>query len=179
MRTATCIAVLMSGLLAGLPMAVPADTPLPTVATFTVSAQVVPGCGIVGRTASSGLNFGTLDFGSHPAVATGRVESQARLGGAALQLECSPDSRVDITVDGGLHGEGGAQRNVQLAGGDQRIPYSLYSDAALSRPLAIGQPISLTVSGTIDLPIYGVLSLPGPGAPAGLYTDTVRVTLSY
>ncbi|MHA7201291.1 SCPU domain-containing protein, partial [Burkholderia pseudomallei] len=54
------------------PAAGRADTLLPRTQAFTVSAQIVAGCGVAGGGPASGLNFGTLDFGAHPAVATGQ-----------------------------------------------------------------------------------------------------------
>lgn len=158
------------------PAAGRADTLLPRTQTFTVSAQIVAGCGVAGGGPASGLNFGTLDFGAHPAVATGQVS--AAVGGGALQIECSPGSTLKMTIDGGANASAGnTQRN--LASGGARVAYRLYSDPARTQAIAVGQAVSLPVSGTITLPIYGALTLPGGGAPAGTYTDTAQVTLSY
>lgn len=163
------------GLMVGL---VHADTALPTTASFVVTAQVVAGCGIVGTSQTSGLDFGTLDFGTHSTVATGELSAVALSGGLPVQIECSPGSTLSITVDAGLHANAG-QRRLQLVGQADVVAYALYADAARTQPLLIGQPVSLPVSGTINMPIHGVLTLPGTGLPAGAYADTAQVTLSY
>ncbi|KVL51682.1 spore coat protein U domain-contain protein [Burkholderia cepacia] len=167
--------VLMFGAVV-LPVASVADTALPTTKTFVASAQIVTGCGVAGGT-SSGLNFGTLDFGAHPAVASGNVS--ASTSGSALQIECSPGSTLKMTVDGGTHpSAGNAQRNLQGPGGAQ-IAYQLYGDVAHTKVIGVGQAISIPVSGTATLPIYGVLTLPGGAVRVGTYTDVAQITLSY
>ncbi|KVE37908.1 Csu type fimbrial protein [Burkholderia sp. TSV86] len=168
-------AILLLGI-ATLPVCGNADTLLPRTQTFTVSAQIVAGCGVAGGGASSGLNFGMLDFGTYPAVATG--QATASVGSGAVQIECAPGSTLKMTIDGGAHASAGnTQRN--LASGNARIAYRLYSDPGRTQAIAIGQAVSVPVSGTITLPIYGALTLPGNGVPAGTYTDTAQVTLSY
>ncbi|CAJ8040997.1 type I pilus protein [Burkholderia pseudomallei] len=56
--------------------------------TGTVNSQLVltTGCAVdTGGGSVNSANFGTLDFGAHPAVATGQVS--AAVGGGALQIE--------------------------------------------------------------------------------------------
>jgi spore coat protein U-like protein len=153
-----------------------ADTLLPKNQTLTVSAQIVAGCGIAGGGSTNSLKFGTLDFGTYPAVSTGQVT--ASVGSNALQIECSAGSTLTMKIDAGASpGAGNTQRN--LANGRTRIAYRLYSDSGRTKVIGIGQPVPLSVSGTLTLPVYGVLTLPGGAVPAGSYTDTAQVTLSY
>ncbi|MGS0893973.1 Csu type fimbrial protein [Burkholderia stagnalis] len=159
------------------PIAGRADTPVPTTQTFTVSAQIVAGCGVAGGGAGTGLDFGTLDFGAYPAIAAG--PATATSGGSALQIECSPGTTLKMSVDGGIHPTGGnTQRNLANAG-NTLIAYRLYADAGRTIALAVGQPVSIPASGVVSLPIYGALTLPGGATPPGTYTDTAQVTLSY
>ncbi|MBN3787164.1 spore coat U domain-containing protein [Burkholderia sp. Ac-20353] len=177
MRTFKSLAFLPSALALALPVAGIADTVLPRTQTFTVSAQIVAGCGVVGGGSGTGLDFGTLDFGTHPAIATG--QANATTGGSALQIECSPGTTLKMTVDGGIHPTlGNTQRNLANAG-SRLIAYRLYADASRTNALAVGQAVSIAVSGTVSLPIYGALTLPGGNTPAGTYIDTAQVTLSY
>lgn len=165
-------AVVLAGVLA-LPAVGVADTLLPNTKTFAVTAQIVAGCGLVGTE----RNFGLLDFGTQPAVASGRVSAGAQ--GSVLQIECTPGTLLRLAVDGGLQpGAAGTQRNLQGPGG-ALIAYRLYVDASLTQALGIGQTVSIPVSGVISLPIYGALDLPGGTSPAGTYTDTAQVTVSY
>ncbi|HDR9488820.1 TPA: spore coat protein U domain-containing protein [Burkholderia stabilis] len=152
-----------------------ADTPIPTTKAFTVSAQIVSGCGVSGG--GTGLDFGLLDFGTYPAVSVGQVNTVTT--GSVLQIQCSSGTTLKIAVDGGLNpSSGNTQRNLQ-GPGQTLIGYRLYADAAHTQTLNIGQPVSIPVSGVASLPIYGSLSLPGGTAPAGTYTDTAQVTVSY
>ncbi|WDD91518.1 spore coat U domain-containing protein [Burkholderia sp. FERM BP-3421] len=153
-----------------------ADTPLPRTQAFGVSAQIVAGCGLRGAGAGA-LDLGPLDFGVHPAVAAGTVT--VATAGHALQLECSPGTTLALTIDGGRQPGAGHGARQLTAGGGVRIPYRLYADAARTRPIGIGQAVSMPVSGIVALPIYGELSLPGGGVPAGVYTDTAQVTFGY
>ena len=102
----------------------------------------------------------------------------------------SANMTYTVRADNGLHATGGGQRRVQLGGTANRYNYNLYRDAGFSQawgntagtdydsttygPLAFGA--SLTASMT--LPFY--LRIPQdltPGA-AGIYTDTVTVSLN-
>ncbi|OMG70840.1 Csu type fimbrial protein [Burkholderia ubonensis] len=160
-----------------IPAASVAETTLPKTRTFMVSARIVAGCGVVGGGPGTGLDFGSLDFGVHTAVAHGDVSAAA--GGSGLQIECTPGSTLKMTIDGGASpSAGNTQRNLKGAGGTL-IPYRLYADAGHAQSIGVGQAISIPVSGGIALPIYGALTLPGGTAPAGAYADTAQVTLSY
>ncbi|CAB3961368.1 spore coat protein U domain-contain protein [Burkholderia aenigmatica] len=175
MRIAEPLVFLMGAL--ACPIAGLADTAVPTTRTFAVSAQIVSGCGVAGGGSGTGLDFGTLDFGTYPAVAAG--QAVATSGGSALQIECSPGTTLKMSVDGGMHPTGGnTQRNLASAG-NALIAYRLYADASRTTVLAVGQPVSIPASGVVSLPIYGALTLPGGATPPGTYTDTAQVTLSY
>ncbi|WP_420994511.1 spore coat protein U domain-containing protein [Cupriavidus sp. 30B13] len=175
---------MLASLLASLPAALPvvlsapapacADTMLPATRTLLVSARIVPGCGVAGGGAGTGLALGTLDFGTYPAVASG--QAGAALAGA-LQIECAGATALRMTVDGGLHPSGG-QRHLRGAAGTL-VAYRLYADAGRTRPIAIGQAVSVMVPGVASLPLHGELTLPGGRAPPGAYTDTAQVTLTY
>lgn len=154
------------------------DTLLPTTHTLTVSAQIVTGCSVINGSGGT-LNLGMLNFGTWPAVATGPVGA-AQVSGSGVQIQCTPGLNLSMTVDGGLHPTAGnSQRNL-LGPNATSIAYQLYADAGHTRPIGIGEALAVPVSGgTVTLPIYGGLTLPGPTVPPGTYTDTVQVTLSY
>ncbi|AIC22585.1 spore coat protein [Pseudomonas chlororaphis] len=149
--------------------------PLPlsavTSQSFQVSATVVAGCLVVGGVS----NYGSLDFGSSSALATGTV--QAALIGA-VQLQCTPGVTLNMTVDGGLYSSSG--RHLQLDSGSARVAYSLFRDAAYSENLGIGQSVAVAYSdaNNIRLPIYGQVQLPG-NQPGGTYSDVLQVQLSW
>ncbi|MGI4812063.1 MAG: Csu type fimbrial protein [Janthinobacterium lividum] len=170
------------GVLAVLGKPVHADTPVPSTAIMPVSANIVAGCGVYGTSATSALNFGTLNFGIQAAVANGTVGAAAlTVPGSAVQIQCTPGATLRVSVDGGLYAGNGVQRYLSLGSGLQRVPYALYRDASATVSLGIGQSIAVPAAtgAIINLPIYGVVTLPGAGLRAGTYVDSLNVTLSY
>jgi len=149
-----------------------------------VRVDVQRGCQLVGQQRSAGIEqLGVLDFGS-----TARLDEPAGPLGAALmnerlpRLECNPDTPYQLRVDGGLHGGVGDVR--YMAGSAEHskpIPYRLYQDPARRIPLAVDVPMSGRVpsSGTVDLPLYARIE-PLAGIPrASLYSDLVKVTVTW
>lgn len=149
-----------------------------------VRIDVQRGCQLVGITRSAGTEqLGVLDFGSGP-----RLDDPAGPLSAALisqrqpRLECNPDTRYQVRVDGGLHGGVGDVRYLSTATAESRpIPYRIYVDAARQVPLAVNVPVSGRVpdSGSVDLPLYGRIE-PLKAIPAvGRYSDLLKVTVTW
>lgn len=68
-----------------------------------------------------------------------------------------------------------------MALGSQAVTYGLYKDAARSQPWGSAGTQLVTGSGAgaaQNLPVYGRV-LPQSTPPAGSYTDTVVVTVTY
>ncbi len=167
-----CLATLLS-----LP-AVPAT--IPTTATLSVNATIVRGCLVSGATGQvTGVNFGTIDFGTHSAVRTG---SETRLsgsgaGGQAL-IQCTPGTAVQVAADAGQNAQGSQRRLSNNAGA--YVPYALALATAPATALVPNVPAGLTLgSSAAALLLQGTATFPGFGLPAGVYTDTVQVTLSW
>lgn len=142
--------------------------------SFQVTATVVDGCLITG-----GPAIGKLDFGSHAGSDRQRFTA-AMVQNTAFTLACTPGTTLTLRIDGGSHYTN--QRNLQRVGGTTLIGYQLYRDAGLTSAGAIpvGQNVPLTYSDAnhIVLPVYGALQLSGM-SPAGTYTDTLTVTMSW
>ena len=149
--------------------------PLPLAAvtsqSFQVSATVTAGCLVMGGVS----NYGNLDFGTQSALATNTVQVQLSDG---VQLQCTPGVTLNMSVDGGQYNSNG--RHLQLDGGSARVAYQLFSDAAFSENLGIGQSVAVAYSdaNNIRLPIYGQVQLPGE-QPGGIYSDVLQVQLSW
>lgn len=157
-----------------------AATPIPTTATFAVSATVVAGCMVVGNpTQTSGVTFGMLDFGNHPAVSTSNVSSTVSMsGGQMAQLQCTTGVSVTMTVDGGQNSVGNQRR--MKRGTNQYVPYSLYAAPNGVTPITPGNGISVSTNGSAwTLPVWGIASPPGSSLPGGSYSDTVQVLFSW
>lgn len=141
-----------------------------TTSTFLVNAAITSGCLVVG----SGSNYGSLNFGSWSALATGTAT--AAVPGTGVKLQCTPGVTLNMKVDGGQNA--GTSRN--LKAGSALVAYQLFRDAAYSQALGISQSVTVAYSDStnISLPIYGRLSLPG-NVPAGSYSDVLQVELSW
>ncbi|MEQ5842836.1 spore coat protein U domain-contain protein [Paraburkholderia acidicola] len=147
----------------------PASGHAQTTHNLTVSAEIVPGCSVVGGGPTNNIDFGRFNFGTHPAVSRERVT--ALFNGSEVQIACTRGLPVTMRIDGGANPDArNTQRN--LANGGARIAYQLFSDAARTQAIGIGQPVPRGQ-------VFGALTLPGGAVPAGTYTDTVQITLSY
>ena len=152
-----------------------ASVPMPLAAvtsqSFLVSATVTAGCLVSGGVS----NYGSLNFGSRSALATGTVQV-ALTGG--VQLQCTPGVTMNMTVDGGQYNSSG--RHMQQNTGSNRVAYQLFRDAAYSQSLGIGQSVAVayTDANNIRLPIYGQVQLPGT-QPGGTYSDVLQVQLTW
>lgn len=162
--------------------------------TLQSQIQLTAGCVIAGSSGNaSGVNFGLLDFGTKPSTFTGIVTATAS-GGESVsgptQIVCSPDVLgISIQVGAGsFPGQGGsigvgsrAMRNGSTAA---YIPYEVYRDAGHTLAYPTGSAVTgITVPANgvaFALPIYGQINKSDPSAlPAGMYTDTLQITLTY
>lgn len=159
-----------------------------------LNAQVVlqSGCIIAGAPGAgvSGVNLGTLDFGSQPSTFTGVLTASASggVGGAgATQITCSPDiTALTVSVSGGNNpGQGSSVGTGSRAMkfGASYLPYEVYSDSALTTayPSATGLGVVLPGTGApVNLPVFGRINKTSPNAmSAGTYADILQVTLSW
>ncbi|ALV91019.1 MULTISPECIES: spore coat U domain-containing protein [Pantoea] len=146
---------------------------LPT-ATFQVSASVVAGCVVSGT--NTGV-FGTLNFGTQSGVASSSV-SASYVQSTTITLACTPGTAVSMSINGGSNYT--TTRNLKISGNTNTVAYSLYTNAAHTTAIPVNTAVALSYSNAnnITLPIYGLLTLPGP-TRAGTYTDTLTVTLSW
>jgi len=146
-----------------------------------VSLEIGQGCAINGQ-ASAGVNkFGSVDFGQHSNlelyIDAESIDSNG--AGGSVTLNCNNLLGYSIALDDGLHtAEPGTRR---VAQGSEYVSYDLYQDSARSvRWGSSGEAMTLQGSGSEQpLVIYGRV-VNGQSTPtAGLYTDTVRMTVSW
>ncbi|KQP43664.1 spore coat U domain-containing protein [Pseudorhodoferax sp. Leaf274] len=180
MRFAGLLATLVSGtVLALMGSGVSrAATQVPTTANFLVSATVSSGCWVVGNVSqTSGIGFGKLDFGSHPAVQAGNYDASIGMAASPAQVQCTPGATVTMTIDGGQNAQG-SQRRMRF--GSYYLPYTLTTQPAGGTVVAPGVGVSVDASaGPTLVPVYGRATAPGAGLPAGQYTDTLQVVFSW
>ena len=124
-------------------------------------------------------NLGTLNFGSRGPTWDTPVEALMEGSESNLRVVCNPSVRgFSVSIDGGNNGNGVTR---QLSNGRQTIPYRLYLDAAGNNSYSIGQQHNFVVAsgGHVPIPVYGMVMANPDALPAGVYRDTLRVTLDW
>lgn len=147
----------------------------------TASLVLTSSCQVNGVVGSSNLNFGTLNFGTTSSLFTQASSQVLSGGGGAMSILCSSGTAPVIKVRAGSHdgqATGGARALADGAG--HFVPYDFYTDTGFSNLLAIDGTISLATStGTAQtINLYGK-AVGVAGLPAGTYTDTVAVELTF
>lgn len=121
-----------------------------------------------------------LDFDNHGPTWDNRLSAEiSDSERAPLAVSCNPSvSSFTVTIDGGAHGDGSTRR---LSNGRQTIPYRLSADASGRNSYSIGQQRNfvLTKSTQIPISVFGSVEANARALPAGIYTDTLTVTLDW
>jgi len=126
------------------------------------------------------VSGGVLDFGQQGPMWSNPLRATVdEAGGSNLQVSCNPAVRAfTVTINGGTNPAGNTRR---LSNGGVLIPYQLSTDPAGRSNYGIGQQLSFSVSSAaqIPIPIYGVVVANPEALPAGVYRDTLTVTLDW
>jgi spore coat protein U-like protein len=121
-----------------------------------------------------------LDFGSQGPTWTNPINANlSDAGNGKLKVSCNPSvTGFTVTIDGGIHGDGTTRR---LSNGTQTIPYRLFFDASGGDSYSIGQQryFAVTNGAQIPIPVFGSVVANTSAVPAGVYTDTLTVTLDW
>ncbi|MCO7569324.1 spore coat U domain-containing protein [Pseudomonas chlororaphis] len=125
-------------------------------------------------------DLGLLDFGRQGPTWVNPIKaSLADSAAGRLQVACNPSvTGFTVTINGGLNGDGTTRR---LSNGRQTIPYRLFVDASGSNSYSIGQQRNFAVSSgrRIPIPVFGSVVANTRAVPAGVYTDTLTITLDW
>lgn len=151
------------------------------VMTGTIQVQMVisPACEVNSAGAAMAGNLGQLHFGSQGPTWMGPLSANIQNSGAAVHVTCN--ASVDgftVTIDGGLNGDGNTRR---LSNGSRTIAYRLTVDAEGSDSYRVGEQRNFAVSSDIrnPIPVFGVVVANTNALPAGVYSDTLTVTLDW
>ncbi|MHA7117035.1 Csu type fimbrial protein [Pseudomonas promysalinigenes] len=149
--------------------------------TISSTLTLTAACQVNGSTGTTGLNFGTLNFGTADALFSTVNGQVLGGGGAAMSILCSAGTVPVIKVRAGAHdGQSTGGTRALADGAGNYVPYDFYTDAGRTTLLAIdgtiALPTSTGVAQTVNL--YGQ-ARGKAGLPAGTYTDTVAVELSF
>ena len=144
---------------------------------------LIAGCEVTNAPAlppARSAHLGTLDFGLQGP--TWNAPIKASLDGDSsgkLNVACNPSvTGFTVTIDGGTHGDGNTRR---LSNGRQTLPYQLFVDPSGARSYSIGQQhnFAVTSGAQIPIPVFGSVVANTRAVPAGVYTDTLTVTLDW
>ncbi|MGC5702032.1 spore coat protein U domain-containing protein [Pseudomonas sp. NFXW11] len=156
-------------------------------AATTVTGQInstlilTSSCQVNGVGGSTGLSFGALNFGTTNSLFTTATGQVLGGGGGALSILCSSGTTPSLTIQGGANdGMSSGGTRALYDGVANYVPYDLYTDAGHSQILAINGVINLAPSTGVaqTVNIYGQ-AVGKAGLPAGTYTDTVAVQLTF
>ncbi|WP_275554243.1 spore coat protein U domain-containing protein [Mixta sp. Marseille-Q2659] len=164
-----------------------------TTGTINATLTLTTGCLVNGQPGTSGVNFGTLDFGSSAATFDTLNATLVGAAGTGIYVRCTTGQTYNVQVTSSnaapatVYGEVTGQPRYLLLGADntQGISYTLYSDAGFSN--AIANNTSIPATGTANptlgdnYQIFGRITGGGFNAtiPAGTYTDTISVAVNY
>jgi len=141
---------------------------------------IIAGCEVThtGGPDSPASDTGTLDFGQHGPTWNEPVKaSLSENAGGQLNIACTPSvTGFIVTVNGGTHGDGTTRR---LSNGRRTVPYQLFLDASGSQRYSIGQQHYFAVAHGARVPLFGSVVANTRALPAGVYTDTLTVTLDW
>ncbi|MFJ4153244.1 spore coat U domain-containing protein [Pseudomonas sp. NPDC089752] len=169
-------------ILAGLGLALASHAQAATVTgTISSTLTLISACQVNGSTGTSGLNFGTLSFGTQEALFTTANGQVLGGGGGAMSILCSAGTVPAIRVRAGAHDGASSGGTRALAdGAGNFVPYDFYTDTGRTQLLAIDGTITLPTSTGVaqTVNLYGQ-ARGKAGLPAGVYTDTVAVELSF
>ena len=167
--------------LLGLTLASSAIAATTVTGQITSSLTLISSCQVNGAGGTTGLNFGALDFGVANSLFT---EADAQVlggGGGGLSILCSSGTIPAVKVRAGSHdGQSPGGTRALADGGGNFVPYDLYTDAGHSQILAIDGVINLAASTGVaqTVNLYGQ-AVGKAGLPAGTYTDTISVELTF
>lgn len=154
-----------------------------TTVTGQISSTLIltSSCQVNGVGGSTGLNFGALNFGTINSLFTTATGQVLGGGGGALSILCSSGTTPSLTIQGGNNdGMSSGGTRALYDGVANYVPYDLYTDSGHSQIVAINGVINLApstgVAQTVNL--YGQ-AVGKAGLPAGTYTDTVSVQLTF
>jgi spore coat protein U-like protein len=159
------------------PMAVCENAAEAGTATANLTVQVT-------ITASCTINTATLDFGSNAGTT---LISSAINAATTVSVTCTNGSPYSIGMNNGANASGSQRR---MASGANFLNYNLYTDAARLNAWTTAASNSTctttnscflgTGSGSAQsVNIYGTVPSVGTAPPAGVYTDTVTMTITF
>lgn len=135
-----------------------------TTGNLSVTATVESSCTVNSPT----LAFGSYNFSSNNDATTN------------ISVTCTSGTPYRISLGAGIHGVDADNRKMETGGGDQ-LTYQLYEDSNRTDVWAdeSADPASTATGSAVNHTVYGRIPSGQGSVPAGSYSDTVVITLSY
>jgi spore coat protein U-like protein len=169
-------------MLAGLGLALASQAQAATVTgSINSTLTLISACQVNGTSGTSGLNFGALNFGTQDALFVTANAQVLGGGSGAMSILCSAGTVPVIKVRAGLHdGQSSGGTRALADGSGNFVPYDLYTDTGRTTLLAVDGTITLPTSTGVaqTVNLYGK-AVGKAGLPAGVYSDTISVELSF
>lgn len=169
-------------MLAGLGLALASHAQAATVTgSINSTLTLISACQVNGTSGTSGLNFGALNFGTQDALFVTANAQVLGGGSGAMSILCSAGTVPVIKVRAGLHdGQSSGGTRALADGSGNFVPYDLYTDTGRTTLLAVDGTITLPTSTGVaqTVNLYGK-AVGKAGLPAGVYSDTISVELSF
>jgi spore coat protein U-like protein len=156
------------------------DTPINK--PFLVKAAIVNGC-ILGSGGADVTTFGSINFGQ-VSLLPSNVDVTSTTGAGSILLQCTPGTSLTIGLNSGLNTSSIATGRLLIKGAET-LRYQLYQDAGTTiwgNGTNGGTVKSLTFpagTATVAYPVFARLFAVTPMPSAGIYSDTVTVTITY
>ncbi|MGU3416229.1 spore coat protein U domain-containing protein [Enterobacteriaceae bacterium C34A] len=176
-----------------LALTAPGAQAVTSLGTIAATLTLTNGCLINGSPSQSGINFGTLDFGTRPATfSTLTTQLTGASGGNSFTVQCTTSSytvtitgNANSTAPGTVVGTPGTPGRylISTTNATQGVAYSLYSDSGYNNVITNGAalPIASTTGGVDSYTLYGRIQGGGNSVTVvpGTYTDTINVSVNY
>jgi spore coat protein U-like protein len=148
--------------------------------TIDMELNVTNACLVNGATAvqSDVGSAGKVLFAEQPGSFVSVDGQLLATGGGNISVQCSPSSTPVLTIGAGAHDSNGTRH---LAAGSSQVTYRLFTDSSRTDEITIGKQIALggAAGATASVPIFARATNNGTLLPAGKYTDTVQVLLTW
>jgi spore coat protein U-like protein len=145
-----------------------------------ITATIQNGCTIGTSGSTTSAQFGTIDFGTMSSL-TSQVDAISTVGSGSIVVTCTPGIAITIGLNNGVNNTG-SQRYIIHSGGTTKLAYELYRTASYNTIWGSGAQALSIASFPVTQQTYTVyarLFASGTQPPAGTYTDTITVTLTY
>lgn len=152
--------------------------------SFRVQAGIINGC-ILGGGASSVSDYGTISFGDITSLNQDKDVTSSNNAGSIV-IKCTPGTTVSIALNSGSNASGSiaSGRLLKNINSNETLKYQLFQEGSFSTIWGNdsngGNVKTISATGTIEsYPIYARLFANNIMPSAGIYTDTITVTISY